>query len=167
MLRFTLRHDLEMSPERFWSLYLDDAFNAKLYAHLEFPEWKVVEVKEDDREILRVVRAIPKLEAPAAVAKLLGPSFGYTENGRFDKATKTYSFTMKPSTLEGKLRNEGVVRAEPRGEGTCTRVVEITAEAKIFGLGGTIEAAIEKSHRSVWDKSAPFFTQWAKDHPAP
>ena len=105
------------------------------------------------------------MEAPAAVAKLLGSSFGYDEEGRFDKATKTHKFIIKPNVMTEKLRNEGTVKCEPRGEGKSTRVVEIIAEAKVFGLGGMIESSFEKSFRTGWQKSAEFINKWVKDHP--
>ena len=64
-----------------------------------------------------------------------------------------------------KLRNEGTVKCEPRGDGKSTRVVEIIAEAKVFGLGGMIESSFEKSFRTGWQKSAEFINKWVKDHP--
>jgi hypothetical protein len=164
-MNFTLRHELDVDVKRFWELYFDRDFNPKLYAFLEFPEWTLIEQREDAAAITRVVRAIPKLDAPAAVAKVLGSSFGYTEEGRFDRAAQRYTFSMKPSTMEGKLRNEGVLRCEPLGAGRCTRIVDVTAEAKVFGLGGMLESAIEKSHQTVWGKSVEFFNRWVREHP--
>ena len=105
------------------------------------------------------------MEAPAAVAKLLGSSFGYDEVGTFDKATKTHKFVIKPNVMTEKLRNEGTVKCEPRGDGKSTRIVEIIAEAKVFGVGGMIESSFEKSFRTGWQKSADFINKWVKDHP--
>ena len=42
------------------------------------------------------------------------------------------------SELTDKLRNEGSVKCESRGEGKSKRVVDIVAEAKVFGIGGMI-----------------------------
>ena len=165
MATFTMRHDLDCTPETFWKLFFEKDFNEQLFKALEFPMWKLVETKETDTEIIRIVKATPKMEAPAAVQKLLGSSFGYDEEGRFNKATKTHKFIIKPNTLTEKLRNEGTVNCEPRGEGKSTRVVTIIAEAKVFGLGGVIEGSFEKSFRVGWQKSAEFINKWVKDHP--
>ena len=162
---FTMRHELDCDCDRFWALFFDKDFNEQLFKALEFPMWKLVDTKETDTEIIRTVKATPKMEAPAAVAKLLGSSFGYDEEGRYDKAKKTLKFIIKPNTLTEKLRNEGTVKCEPRGEGKSTRVVEITAEAKVFGVGGMIESSFEKSFKVGWQKSADFINQWVKDHP--
>ena len=165
MATFTMRHELDCDCERFWKMFFEADFNEALYKALGFPAWKLIDSKETDTEIIRIVKATPNMDAPAAVTKLLGSSFGYDEEGRFDKASKTHKFIIKPNVMTGKLRNEGSVKCEPRGEGKCTRVVEIIAEAKVFGVGGMIESSFEKSFRTGWQKSAEFINQWVKDHP--
>ena len=165
MATFTMRHDLDCDCDTFWKLFFEKDFNEQLYKALQFPEWKLLDSKETDKEIIRTVKAMPKMDAPAAVVKLLGSSFGYDEEGRFDKATKTHKFIIKPNVLTEKLRNEGTVKCEPRGEGKSTRVVEIIAEAKVFGLGGMIESSFEKSFRTGWQQSADFINKWVKEHP--
>lgn len=165
MATFTMKHELDCDCERFWKLFFEPEFNEALFKALEFPEWKLLDTHETDKEIVRHVKATPKMEAPAAVAKLLGSSFGYDEEGRFDKASKTLKFVIKPNVMTDKLRNEGTVSCEPRGDGKSTRVVTILAEAKVFGLGGVIESSFEKSFRTGWQKSADFINTWVKDHP--
>lgn len=166
MAKFTMSHDLDCTPERFWDLFLYGGdFNEKLFASLEFPEWKLLEQKEEDGIVLRTVKAVPKMDAPAAVVKLLGDKFGYVEHGRFDKKTNIYTFKIETSTMKDKLRNEGVVKCEKVGEGKSRRVVDITAEAKVFGVGGMIESSFEKSYRTGWGKSAEFINRWVKEHP--
>jgi hypothetical protein len=165
MATFTMKHELDCDCERFWKLFFEAEFNEALFKALEFPAWKLVDSKETDKEIVRTVKATPKMEAPAPVAKLLGSSFGYEEEARYDKASKTLKFVIKPNVMTDKLRNEGTVTCEPRGEGKSTRVVTILAEAKVFGLGGVIESSFEKSFRTGWQKSADFINKWVKDHP--
>ncbi|MBX3191937.1 MAG: DUF2505 family protein [Labilithrix sp.] len=165
MATFTMKHDLDCSTERFWKLFFDKEFNETLFKALEFPEWKLLDVKETDKEIVRVVRATPKMEAPGPVAKFFGSSFGYDEEGRFDKATEVLKFVVKPNTMADKLRNEGTVKCEKISDDKCRRVVEIIAEAKVFGVGGLIESSLEKSFRTGWGKSAEFINKWVKDHP--
>ena len=157
MTTFTMRHEIDCTPERFWKLFFDAELQKKIFAELHFPKWEVVEQKDSEEEIVRIVKAIPKLDAPAAVTKVLGSGFGYTEEGRFDKTSKVYRFVIKPTTLGEKLKNEGTVQCEAKGEGKCTRIVDVLAEAKIFGLGGMIEKMTEKSTRDGWNKSAELF----------
>ena len=165
MSTFTMKHELECDVERFWKLFFEAEFNEKLFKALAFPEWKLVDSTETDTQIIRKIKATPKMDAPAAVVKLLGSSFGYDEVSTFDKASKTLKFVIKTNVMTEKLRNEGTVKCEPRGEGKSLRVVEIVAEAKVFGLGGMIESSFEKSFRTGWQKSADFINRWVKDHP--
>lgn len=165
MVSFTLRHDLACDDARFWKLYFDRDFSAEMFRALGFPRWEVVKQEEDEKRIERIVSATPKLDVPGPIAKLLGPGFSYREEGVFDRADKAFRFAMK-TPLEGKLRTEGVLRCEPKGEGACVRVVDLRAEAKLFGLGGMLEAATEKSLRAGWNDSAVFINQWLAKHPA-
>jgi len=157
-----MRHEIDCNVERFWELFFDQELQKRIFADLQFPKWEIIEQKDTDKEIVRIVKAIPKLDAPAAVSKVLGSGFGYTEEGRYDKTTKLYKFVIKPTSLADKLRNEGSVKAEPLGENKCTRIVEVLAEAKIFGLGGMIEKMTEKSMRDGWTKGADMFNEVLK-----
>lgn len=157
MTTFQMRHDIDCTPEKFWELFFDNELQKRVFAALAFPKWEVVDMKETDKEIVRIVKAVPKLDAPGPVVKILGAGFGYTEEGRFDRATKLYRFVIKPSTLADKLKNEGTVKVEAKGDAKCTRIVDVVAEAKIFGVGGMIEKMTEKSTREGWGKSAELF----------
>ena len=162
-----MRHDIDCDVDRFWKLFFDREMSTKLFQHLEFPKWEILEQRDDDKEIVRITKATPKLDVPGPVRKVLGDGFGYTEEGWFDKASRTFRFVIKPSALEGKLKNEGTVRCEPSGKDgqKCTRIVDVTVAAKVFGIGGMIESMTEKSTRDGWGRSATFLNQWIKEHP--
>jgi len=104
------------------------------------------------------------MDAPGPVAKLLGDNFGYTEKGTFDKGTKIYKFVITPTSMAEKLKNEGTVRIEAKGD-KCLRVVDVVAEAKIFGVGGMVEKMTEKQTRDGWDRSAAFLNKYVKENP--
>jgi hypothetical protein len=157
MPTFSLRQEIDCTPSRFWEIFFDNDLQSQLFADLGFPKWEVVDQKETESHIIRIVKAVPKLDAPAPVAKLLGSGFGYTEEGRFDKTSKVYTFVVTPTTLANKLKNEGTVRCEPKGDAKCIRIVDILVEAKILGLSGVIEKNMEKNTREGWEKSAAFF----------
>lgn len=162
MTTFTMRHEIDCTVDRFWELFFDQELQKRIFSELQFPKWEIVEQRDTEKEIVRIVKAIPKLDAPAAVTKVLGSGFGYTEEGRFDKASKVYKFVIRPTTLADKLKNEGTVKAEPKGDDKCTRIVEVLAEAKIFGVGGMIERMTEKSTRDGWTKGADMFNAHLK-----
>ncbi len=164
MAKFTVTHEINCTPETFWKLFLDEEFNKELYLRgLEFPDFKVLEQKETDKEVTRKVSGKPKMNMPGPVVKLLGEGFRYTEAGTLDKSTKTWRWKMTPSTLADKIRNEGTLRTEAVGDKKTRRVADIVLEAKIFGIGGMLESSTEKTLRDGWDKSAVFFNKWIAD----
>jgi hypothetical protein len=161
MLKFTLSHEINCDVEAFWKIFLDKDFTeAQFRQGLEFPGYDVASQKETETEILRTSVAVPKMDVPGPVLKVLGSSFGYTEEGRFNKAAKRWEWKTIPTTMKDKLRTDGSIRAEPAGEGKCRRIVEIEAEAKVFGVGGMLECAREepagklREERTVYEQVA-------------
>src|SRR5262245_25232701 len=116
MLNLTMTHDLNCDPERFWALFFDRDFNEKLYEALEITNWSITTEKDDDSELVRTVRATPKVDVPGPVRKLLGDKFSYVEQGRFDRGSKTFRFVITTSALKEKLRNEGTIRCTQTGD---------------------------------------------------
>ena len=45
----------------------------------------------------------------------------------------------------------------------CRRIVEITAIAKVFGIGSVIEKVLENSFRDGWQHSAEYVGKWVKE----
>ncbi|HEY8380261.1 MAG TPA: DUF2505 domain-containing protein [Nannocystis sp.] len=160
MATFRITHEINCNAETFWKLFFDPEFNTKMFKEaLAFPEFEVLEFRETDATIVRKVRAMPKLNVPGPVAKLLGSGFRYTEEGTFDKATQKWRWKMIPSALADKLRQEGTMWLEPIGDDKIRRVAELITEAKVFGIGGLIESSAEKQMREGWDASAVFFNK--------
>jgi hypothetical protein len=164
MIRFTLTHEIHCDEETFWKLFFDRAFNDALYkTGLGFTKYDVVDSRDTATQTIRKVSATPKVDLPGPIAKLMGPGFGYVEEGTFDKGSKRWTWSMTTSTMSDKLKQGGSLKIEPAGAGRVRRVAEITGEAKVFGLGGLIESTIEKELRAGWDKSAEFMNKWIRE----
>jgi Protein of unknown function (DUF2505) len=168
MGKFTMTHEINADADTFWKVFLDKEFNEKLYTGpLGFPEFKVVEQNETDTGYSRKVAAMPKMDVPGAVQKLIGSGFRYTEEGTMAKSERVWRWKMTPSTLADKLFTSGLVRLEPLAGGSkVRRIADMNVEAKIFGVGGLIEGTAEKQMREGWDKSAAFMNKWLAEHPA-
>ena len=161
MGKFTVTHEIRCNLDTFWKTFLDKDFNTRLYIEsLGFPEWKIVEQSEDEKQASRKVAALPKMEVPGPVAKLLGSNFRYVETGSMSKPERIWRWNMTPSTLADKLFTSGVVRAEAIDENRTRRFADMVIEAKIFGVGGLIESSAEKQLREGWDKSAAFMNKY-------
>ncbi len=159
MAKVVIRHTYDCDEETFWKdILYDEAFNHRLYLeHLQFKAWKVERFEETDAEIRRAVTIQPVTgELPGPLAKLVGDNLGFREESVFDKATRRYKLRIIPNRLADKLRIEGVLRVEGRGEGRCERILELDVEAKVFGLGSMIESRIIADTQQSYDKGAAF-----------
>ncbi|APR78345.1 Hypothetical protein A7982_03692 [Minicystis rosea] len=161
MGKFTVTHEIHCDVDTFWKTFLDKEFNTKLYVDaLGFPEFKVVDQFEDDTRASRKVSAQPKMEVPAAVQKLFGSGFRYTEEGSMTKPERVWRWKMTPSTMADKLFTGGLIRVERIDDNRSRRIAEMSIEAKIFGVGGLIESSAEKQLRDGWDKSAVYMNKY-------
>jgi hypothetical protein len=166
MKKFTVTHEINCSTDQFWKVFFDKDFNRALFLEeLGFPEYEILDQKESDNTIQRRVRGVPKMGVPGPLKKLLGDSFGYEEDGSFDRQSKVWRWKMKTNVLTDKLHNGGALRLEAVGDNKCRRIADMECEAKIFGLGGLMESTTEKELRNGWDKSAVFMNRWLEKNP--
>ena len=164
MGKFTVTHEINCNEETFWKLFLDKEFNERLYKHLGFPQFTILSQEENDQKVTRKVHGQPKMDMPGPVAKLLGSSFSYDEEGALDKKSKVWSWKMTPSALADKMRNGGTMRVEKVGDDKVRRIADIDIEAKIFGVGGLIESSAEKQLRQGWDDSAVYMNNYIAEN---
>ncbi|MGW1769116.1 DUF2505 family protein [Streptomyces sp. NPDC002073] len=155
MGKFTTTHELQGPASEAWALLIDDEFMGEVYRQdVGYPSWDVVERTEGTEEVTRKVAMVPKREMPAPVAKLFGSGYREVEESKFSTSARVWSWKRVPSTLADKLVQEGTVRIEEAEGGLSRLVIEIRLEAKIFGVGGLIEATYEKAYRSEADTIA-------------
>ena len=168
MKQIKLVHEINCSPEVFWKLQFDPAFNeALLRAAMKVEDFKILKFEENDREIRRTTTGQPKIDLPGPIKKIMGSGFGYTEEGKFDKATQTWTWKITISSFGDKARNEGTMRVESIGENKVRRTADAVVECKIFGVGGMIESNMEKAVVEGWNAGAAFVNKWIADGKAP
>lgn len=161
MKQITIVHDVHCAPDRFWRLFFEPAFNAALYRDaLRVQDFTVLDYGESAEEIRRTITGRPTIEIPAAARKFVGDRLSFTESGRFDRRAQTWRFDFTTSAFGDKVRSAGTIRLEPAGEGRVRRIGECTLEAKVFGVGGMIEGAMESSLRDTWAAGARFTNDW-------
>jgi hypothetical protein len=160
MTVLTITRDLPCSVDAFWASFLDSAFVVRAFTAIGFASYEILELREEPACLLRRADARPPVDAPAVVQKALGPSFGYVEEGRFDRTTKVWTWSARPSVLAERSRMEGRLLVEPLSRGArsegCRTKFEATVEVKMLGVGGLVENGIEKSMRASWTKFGNF-----------
>jgi len=161
-MKASYSHTFNTDADTFWNkIFLDAAYNKALYLEgLKFPEYEVLEERDTGSSVVRRVRIVPKQDAPAAIQKLAGGRVAYTEEGTFDKNAKRYRFKVVTASMADKIQTSGEIRVEPAGEKKIRRIIDMTFEVKIFGVGGMVESFIGKSMSESYDAAATFTNKW-------
>jgi Protein of unknown function (DUF2505) len=152
---------LPCPPEAVWRLFLDEAYLRALYLEeLEFKGLSVLELGEAARKL----RIVPRINLPAALEKLVGESFAYEDHATLDRAQGVWTWKMvQPAQARPKkelVSTHGMIRLTATGDGGCQRTDSVSVEAHVFGLGGVIEATVEKEIRASWGKELGLMKRW-------
>lgn len=167
VLKLTLHHDIHCSADRFWELFFDPAFvKEMIVGGLGFASCDVGPLVDEGVLRKRETRVIPKIDVPAAVAKLLGPKLGYVEKGQLDTRTQAWTYEIVLSVLSERIKMGGTMTVLPAGDALCKRNSDLWVDVRILGLGGLVERAAESNMKSGWNRSAAWMNEWLPLHPA-
>lgn len=158
------QNSFSCDAKTYWDTFWDDAYLRALFLDgLGFRDFSVLEKTDTNRKL----RIVPAMNLPGPVAKILGDSFAYEEHGTLDREKNVWRWKMVPGkAMQGKLFTEGTIRITPEGE-RVRRTDEVSIEAKVFGVGGLIEASAEKELRAAWSKEATFLRRWLEKKASP
>jgi hypothetical protein len=155
MQRHQLDHEIHCAPARLWELYFDDDFNIEMYERgLGFPSCKILERRDDGNRLHRRMALVPKLELPAAVAKIVGDKVGFEEIGDWVRSEGLFRWHLLLAAFGEKVRVQGTMQVVEHGASHCRRVVEFEVEAKMFAVGKLIEGTAADNTISGWNNSA-------------
>ena len=166
MAEFKSRHEFDCDEDTFWEkVQFDPKFNERLYLeHLKFPGWKLLEQKDDGKTITRRVHIDPPVAGmPGPVKKVMGDKFSYVEEGTYDRATRTYTFRVTPSTLAEKSKTTGMLRTEKLGDKKIARTAVINVEVKVMLIGGMVEDKLVQDLKASYDAAATFTREYLKE----
>lgn len=163
MREFSLVHEMDATVDGYWRAFFDPEYEKAVVAALKYREYTAIERQETDKEIRQKTRAVPRLDVQAALAKLMGASFGYVEDGVFDKATRVWRTHTVPDAFNGRMPFDMVMRIEPgRSEASCRRTLEFRVDARVRGVGSLLESSLEKNLRAGWEESTKFMNEWLR-----
>jgi hypothetical protein len=161
MQRHHMDHEIHCAPARLWELYFDNDFTIEMYERgLGFPSCKILERRDDGKTVHRRMALIPKLEMPAAVAKLVGDKVGSEEIGDWVRSEGVFRWRMLLAAFGDKLRLEGTMRVVPHGADHCRRIVDFELEAKMFAVGKLIEGTAADNTIVGWNNSAQWINKY-------
>jgi Protein of unknown function (DUF2505) len=166
MADLTLRHEMDCDVDTYWEkCVLVEEYNRRLFFdELKFKSYELLEQKDLGDTVTRRVKAEPQTaNLPGPVKKAIGDSFGYTEEGTYDRKAKRYSFRTIPGAFPDKVKIHGSMRCEPLGEKRVTRITEIHVDVKIFMIGGLVEDRIVADIKHSYAKAAEFTNTFVKE----
>jgi hypothetical protein len=166
MADLTLRHEMNCDAETYWEkCVLVDEYNKRLFSEkLQFKSYELIEQKDLGDTVTRKVKAEPKpANLPGPIKKAIGDSFGYTEEGTYDRKAKKYSFRTIPHGFPDKVKIQGSMRCEAAGDKKVVRITEMHVEVKIFMIGGMVEDRIVADIKDSYAKAAEFTNEWVKE----
>ncbi len=159
MKSFLCRHEIHCTPAEFWEKIHFGGFNQAMYDRLGYG----YEVLEDDPESgKRRSHITPVVDAPAVLVKALGESVSFEERGQLhrdaedDPAKHRYEFDVIPAVFPNKIKINGHMTVEPKGDDRCWRCVQFNVGCTIFGIGGIFEHFVVKEIQKNYDESARF-----------
>jgi hypothetical protein len=163
----TIEHTINCSEDTFWDkLFLDDAFNQRLYKQaLKFPGFNQVKTEDTAKEAHRTIEITPSVgELPGAIKKVLGDNMSYTEEGVLDKQSRRYRMQIKPHTLPDKISMKGELWTEPAGPNKLKRIFKAEVTCKVFGIGGMLEKLIISEMEKSYDVAAKFTNEYVAEN---
>jgi len=156
----TLVQEIHYDVDEHWRLFLDDDFGRTLNIEgMGFRAFEPLARQETDTHLVRTYRVTPRLDA--LLVKFL-PDFAYTEEGTFDKQTRTWSSRTIPSLYANRLTMATVVRAEPDGARRCRRTIDLSVEVRAPSVARLVENALLRGLREGWDRAARFMNASAR-----
>jgi hypothetical protein len=159
MPSFRCVHDIECSENTYWDkVFLDDEYNRRLFNdELRFPEWKVLDQKDEGSRVIRNVRAQPPIEdLPGPLKAVVGDGAGYEERGVYERATHRYDAKVTPNRLADRVSVALSMATEKLDDQRCRRIVTGTVTAKIFMVGAILEQKMIADLVRSYGKSAVF-----------
>lgn len=158
-MKLHVRHAFECTPDEFWDMYWDEAFDQALTSQSNVLREVISERTEGD-VVVRRLRFTPERDLPRPVAKLLGSNkLVYEQENRWDQAKSTMTWEVIPTLLPGKLSAKGTfeVRTTPTG---CEQIVDGDIEVNVRFIGGQIEKAIVDEVRKSYERTASESRRW-------
>lgn len=163
MPSFRCSHDFDCSEETYWEkVFFDDEYNRRLFNdELRFPEWRVLDQKDEGSRVLRNVRAQPPVEdLPGPLKAVVGDGAGYEERGVFERAAHRYEAKVTPNRMADRVTVSITMTTEKLGEHRFRRLVNGTVTAKIFMVGAILEQKMIGDLVKSYEKSAAFTTRF-------
>lgn len=166
-MKYTIADEFATTPERYWQIFFDDAYNEALFRHLKIGR-QVLEMRRegegDDLVIHRRQILTPEREVPAIFRKLVKGAISYTETNVFRARDNRMEVVTIPGFGGDRLTTRGVYRLEVLGPGRVRRIWEGECTCTVPLIGGKIEATIVDEVKASYAETTTFTRAWIAEH---
>lgn len=118
--------------------------------------YRVLERKEEGGVIRYRAEMVSRVDAPAPVRKIIGETSRMEEEITYRQGGEVAQVRYRTDALGDRGRLEGEIRARAAGPGRTDVTLDITAEIKMFGLGGIMEKMVDRELREHLVKDVAF-----------
>jgi hypothetical protein len=159
------RQRFAVSSETYWNqLCLSLEYQERLYC--EALGCSRMEVVQLDGSIetgqKRILRFQKKVDAPAAVRKLVGDTVSLEEVSEWNASERRWSYRMVPAVIGDRVAIRGMLHLD-ENEGGVEQISTCTVSCKIFGVGSVIEHFVAKSSHEANVNKAAFTRKYIAD----
>lgn len=163
-MKLSVRYAYDCSPEAYWAMYWDDAFDKALQADSTVDR-EVLEHTDDKGVITRRLRFTPEAELPGPVAKMIGSKkLVYDQLNVLDTGAGIMTWQVLPTFISAdKFSASGEFRIEPTATG-CEMIVDGDIDVKIRFIGGQIEKQIVSQIEAAYKRMHDASEDWIEDH---
>jgi uncharacterized protein YndB with AHSA1/START domain len=153
MTEFSIVHEFEADPQRFWRVFLDSEFLDEWYRSAGM---RRQEVSRDDgtERLIMVARYVAERQLPAVVRSVIGgKQLGYTETATFDKQRARLDHVIEMNLMTDRVRFGGAFTVEPIDGGRVRQRYAGSIAVDLPLVGKKIEQStvkeMERSHEAA------------------
>jgi hypothetical protein len=159
------RQRFGVSSETYWrDLCLSLDYQERLYC--EALGCSRMEVVQLDGSIetgqKRILRFQKKVDAPAAVRKLVGETVSLEEVSEWNAGERRWSYHMVPAVIGDRVQIRGTLHLD-ENQGGVEQISTCTVSCKIFGIGSVLEHFVAKSSHEANVNKAAFTRKYIAD----
>ena len=165
MTTYEITGEFATTPEKYWEMFFDDAYNDALWPFLAIgrEQLKLERQGTGDGEVItRVQRLTPERELPGFMQKVVSGAVAYTETNVFHRATSLMEVKTEPSYLSDKILASGTYEVRPKGDKGCVRIWKARCDCKLMLVGKKIEEHIIEEVRRSYAKTTSFTHEWLR-----
>ncbi len=159
MQPFSIVHEYESSPQAFWTLFFDDAYNRAFYASVDI-DFEVVRDELEGGRRERVVRYRSRKPVPGLMRPFMPEGLGYTEHGVFDVQACELAHRIEPSAFASRTDIRGTLRVADIGQGRIRRSYAGTVSIRAPLIARKLELDTVANMVSSQDTAATVTRHW-------